>query len=221
VVIAAVLSVANVAGTVRLLRINPTDFVLSVSAFAGVATLGVLRGIAVAIALSLGAFVARAWRPHTAELVRLPRRKGYHDRARHPEGRRIPGLVIVRFDAPLFSANAPMFADFVRRSVDDAPPPVRWAAIAAEPITDVDTTAADVLEGLDDELAARGILLVFAELKGPVKDQLRRYGLGERFGPDRLYPTIGTVVSDYVARTGAAWTDWTDEPAAPASREAP
>jgi hypothetical protein len=78
-----------------------------------------------------------------------------------------------------------------------------------------------VLEGLDDELAARGILLVFAELKGPVKDQLRRYGLGERFGPDRLYPTIGTVVSDYVARTGAAWTDWTDEPAAPASREAP
>jgi high affinity sulfate transporter 1 len=221
VVIAAVLSVADVAGTVRLLRINSTDFVLSVSAFAGVATLGVLRGIAVAIALSLGAFVARAWRPHTAELVRLPRRKGYHDRARHPEGRRIPGLVIVRFDAPLFFANAPMFADVVRRSVDDAPPPVRWTAIAAEPITDVDTTAADVVEGLDDELAARGILLVFAELKGPVKDQLRRYGLGERFGPDRLYPTVGTVVSDYVARTGVAWTDWTDEPAAPASREAP
>jgi len=215
VVIAAVLSVADVSGTVRLLRINPTDFALSLSAFAGVATLGVLRGIAVAIALSLVAFVARAWRPHMAELVRLPRRKGYHDRGRHPEGRRIPGLVIVRFDAPLFFANAPLFADFVRRSVDDAPPPVRWVAVAAEPITDVDTTAADVLEGLDDELAARGIRLVFAELKGPVKDQLRRCGLGARFVPDRVYPTIGTVVSDYVARTGVAWTDWTDEPAAP------
>lgn len=218
VVIAALLSVADVPGTVRLLRINPTDFGLSLSAFAGVAILGVLRGIAVAIALSLGAFVARAWRPHMAELVRVERRKGYHDRGRHPEGRRVPGLVIVRFDAPLFFANAPLFADFVHRAVDEAPRPVRWVAVAAEPITDVDTTAADVLERLDDELAARGIRLVFAELKGPVKDQFRRYGLGARFGSDRLYPTVGTVVSDYVDRTGTSWTDWTDSPAAPDSR---
>jgi STAS domain len=88
-------------------------------------------------------------------------------------------------------------------------------AVAAEPITDVDTTAADVLERLDDELAARGVRLVFAGLKGPVKDRLHRYGLGTRFGQDRFYPTIGTVVSDYVARTGTTWTDWTDERAAP------
>jgi MFS superfamily sulfate permease-like transporter len=126
--------------------------------------------------------------------------------------------VIVRFDAPLFFANAPLFADFVQRAVDGAPPPVRWVAVAAEPITDVDTTAADVLERLDDELAARGIRLVFAELKGPVKDQFRRYGLGTRFGSDRFYPTIGTVVSDYVDRTGTSWTDWTDRPAAPDGR---
>ena len=94
VVIAAVLTVADVRGTLRLLRMRPSDFALSLSAFAGVAMLGVLQGIAVAIALSLGAFVARAWRPYMAELVRLERRKGYHDRARHPEGRRVPGLVI-------------------------------------------------------------------------------------------------------------------------------
>jgi high affinity sulfate transporter 1 len=211
VVVAAVLSVADVAGTVRLLRMNPTDFALSLSAFAGVATLGVLRGVAVAVALSLVAFVARAWRPHVAELVRVERRKGYHDRGRHPDGRRIPGLLILRFDAPLFFANAQLFADFVRRSVDDAPQPIRWVAVAAEPITDVDTTAADVLERLDDELAARGVRLVFAELKGPVKDRLRRYGLDTRFGRDRFYPTIGTAVSDYVTRTGTTWTDWTDE----------
>jgi MFS superfamily sulfate permease-like transporter len=215
VVIAAVLSVADVRGTVRLLRMTPTEFVLSLSAFAGVATLGVLRGTAVAVALSLAAFLARAWRPHMAELVRLDRRKGYHDRGRHPEGRRVPGLLILRFDAPLFFANAQLFADFVLRSVDAAPLPIRWVAIAAEPITDVDTTAADVLERLDDEVAGRGAWLVFAELKGPVKDRLRRYGLGTRFGPERFYPTIGTVVSDYVTRTGTAWTDWTDERAVP------
>lgn len=212
VVIAAVASVADVPGTVRLLRLSPTEFALALTAFAGVAILGVLRGIAMAIGLSLLAFVARAWRPHMAELVRVEQRKGYHDRARHPEGRRVPGLVIVRFDAPLFFANAEQFADFVNRSVADAPGPVRWVAIAAEPITDIDTSAADVLERVDDELAARGIRLVFAELKGPVKDKLSRFGLGARFPPDHFYPTIGTVVSDYVARTGTSWVDWTDAP---------
>jgi len=221
VVIAAVLSVADVPGTLRLLRIRPSEFALSLSAFAGVAVLGVLRGVAVAIVLSLGAFVARAWRPHMAELVRLERRKGYHDRGRHPEGRRVPGLVIVRFDAPLFFANAPLFADFVRTTVAAAGGPVRWVAIAAEPITDVDTTAAEVLERLDDELAAGGVHLVFAELKGPVKDRIRRYGLGARFGPERFYPTIGTVVSDYVARTGTDWRDWTDVAEPPPSRPDP
>ena len=212
VVIAAVLSVADVAGTIRLARINPIDCILSVSAFAAVATLGVLRGIAVAVGLSLLAFVARAWRPHTAELVRVEGRKGYHDQARHPDGRRIPGLAIVRFDAPLFFANGELFAGYVRTTVDSGPSAARWVAIAAEPITDVDTTAADALVRLDDELAARGIRLVFAEMKGPVKDRLRRYGLGARFGPDRFYPTIGTAVSAYLAATGTPWTDWTDRP---------
>jgi MFS superfamily sulfate permease-like transporter len=215
VVIAAVLSVADVPATVRLLRMNPVEFALSLIAFGGVATLGVLRGITVAVALSLLMFVAKAWRPHMAELVRVERRKGYHDRGRHPEGRPVPGLVIVRFDAPLFFANAELFAAFVRRAVDASQPPVHWVAIAAEPITDIDTTAADAVVRLDDELAARGIRMVFAELKGPVKDRLARYGLGTRFLPDDFYPTIGTVVSDYVASTGTSWTDWTDERPSP------
>lgn len=211
VVIAAVLSVASVATPLRLLRMNPTEFGLCLIAFAGVAALGVLRGIAVAVALSLVAFVARALRPHMAELVRVDRRKGYHDRGRHPQGRQVPGLVIVRFDAPLFFANAQLFADFVAATVAAAPPPVRWVAIAAEPITDVDTTAAEMLERLDDDLASRGIRLVFAEMKGPVKDRLARYGMGERFGPGDFFPTVGTAVSAYVAATGTAWVDWTDE----------
>jgi high affinity sulfate transporter 1 len=212
IVIAAILSVADVAAVTRLRRMNRTDFALCVAAFAGVAVLGVLPGIAVAVGLSLLAFVVRAWRPYMAELVRVEGRKGYHDQSRHPEGRRIPGLVIVRFDAPLFFANAELFAGFVRHAIDDAAPPVRWVAIAAEPITDVDTTAAEVLERLDAELTADGIRLVFAEMKGPVKDRLARYGLTSRFGPDAFYPTIGTMVDDYVTRTGTPWTDWTDEP---------
>ena len=146
-----------------------------------------------------------------AELVRVEQRKRYHDRGRHPEGRRVPGLVIVRFDAPLFFANAELFVEFVRRAVDAAPRPTRWVAIAAEPITDIDTTAAEVVERLDDELAVRGIRMVFAELKGPVKDRLARYGLGARFQPGDFYATIGTLVSDYVASTGTTRTDWTDK----------
>jgi MFS superfamily sulfate permease-like transporter len=212
VVISAVLTIADVPGTIRLLRMNPTEFALSLSAFGGVALLGVLRGIGVAVVLSLVTFVARAWRPYMAELVRVEQRKGYHDVSRHPDGRRIPGLAIVRFDAPLFFANAELFADFVTRSVTSGPEPVRWVVIAAEPITDVDTSAAEVLERLDDELDARGVHLVFAELKGPVKDRLLRYGLGARFHHGDFYPTIGTAVSDYVATTGTPWVDWTDEP---------
>jgi len=162
VVIAAVLSIVDVRGTIRLALVDRTEFGLALAAFAGVALLGVLRGVAVAVALSLAVFVARAWRPHMAELVRVDGRKGYHDRARHPEGRRIPGLLLVRFDAPLFFANAELFADVVRRAVVDAAPPVRWVVVAAEPITAIDTTAADALERLDDDLAARGVRLVFA-----------------------------------------------------------
>ena len=212
VVIAAVITIVDVPQAVRLARVDPTEFALAVGAFSGVAVLGVLVGVAVAVALSLAVFVARAWRPHMAQLVRVDGRKGYHDRARHPAGRTIPGLVMVRFDAPLFFANAELFADFVRRAVAGALTPVRWVVVAAEPVTDVDTTAADMLERLDDELAAQGIRLAFAEMKGPVKDRLARYGLGRRFPAGTFYPTLGTAVSDYVATTAVDWTDWTDRP---------
>lgn len=211
VVIAAVLSLADVAGVARLGRIRRSELFLTLVAFAGVTGFGVLRGIGVAVGLSLAALVVKAWRPYMTELVRIDRRKGYHDITRHPQGRRVPGLVIARFDAPLFFANGNLFADFVRHLVAEAPDPVRWVVLAAEPITDIDTTAADDLVALDDELERRGIRLVFAEMKGPVKDRLTAYGLGDRFGPDRLYPTLGTAVSAYVAATGTHWVDWTDQ----------
>jgi MFS superfamily sulfate permease-like transporter len=195
---------------VKLFTKSRTEFTLALVAFVGVAVAGVLRGVAVAIALSLLVFVVRASRPYTAELARVDRRKGYHDTRRHPEGRRIPGMAIVRFDAPLFFANAAVFADLVHGVVDGASPPVRWVVVAAEPITDIDTTAGDVLADLDDELRRRGVLLVFAELKGPAKDRITSLGLAGRFSPDRMFPTLGTAVNAYVAATGTAWVDWTD-----------
>jgi high affinity sulfate transporter 1 len=210
VVVVAALSLADVRGVSRLLRARPREFALAVVAFVGVAVFGVLPGIGVAVALSLVDFVAHAWRPHMVELGRIDHRKGYHDLERHPEGRRIPGLVIARFDAPLFFANATVFGAFIRRLVDEGPGPVRWVVVAAEPVTDVDATAADALVALDDGLAHRGVRLVFAELKGPVKDRLAAYGLSGRFGPERFYPTLGTAVSGYLAATCIPWVDWTD-----------
>jgi high affinity sulfate transporter 1 len=212
VVIAAVLTIVDVPRIVRLARVDRREFGLAVLAFAGVAVLGVLWGVVAAVSLSLAAFVAKAWRPHVAQLVRIDGRKGYHDRARHPGGRHIPGLVMLRFDAPLFFANAELFAEVVHRSVAESPEPVRWVVVASEPITDIDTTAADVLEHLYDTLDAQGIRLVLAELKGPVKDRLARFGLGPRLRAGGVYPTLGTAVSAYVEATGVDWVDWTDRP---------
>lgn len=210
VVVTAALSLADPVGILRLRRFRPTEFALALVAFAGVAAFGVLTGIAVAVGLSLMEFVSHAWRPYMAELGRVDDRKGYHDLERHPEGRRIPGLVIARFDAPLFFANASVFAGFLRRLVDEAPGPVSWLVVAAEPVTDIDATAAEALVALDDELRRRGIRLVFAELKGPVKDRIAAYGMSGRFGPDRFFPTLGTAVSGYLEATGIDWIDWTE-----------
>lgn len=208
VVMAAALRLADVAGLRELWELSRTELALSLTAFLGVVLAGVIEGIGIAVALSLAAFVAKAWRPHTAELVRVEGRKGYHDVARHPAGRRIPGLLILRFDAPLFFANASAFTEFVSQAVDAADHP-RWVVISAEPITDIDSTAVEALAQLESELSRRGIRLVFAELKGPVKDQLGRYPIGERFA-DRHHPTVGSAVTAYLDATGTEYTDWTD-----------
>jgi high affinity sulfate transporter 1 len=208
IVICAAIGLIDVAAVRRLYRVRRAEFVLWLAAFAGVALLGVLAGIFVAILLSLADFVRRAWRPHDAVLGREDELKGYHDIDRHPSARLIPGLLLYRFDAPLFFANAGYFRRRVRRLVAEAAQPVRWVVVAAEPITDVDTTAADTLRQLLEELRQAQVTMAFAELKGPVKDRLQRYGLFEAVGPDRFYPTVGTAVDGYVEVTGTTWVDW-------------
>jgi high affinity sulfate transporter 1 len=215
IVITAAIGLIEAAEARRLYRVRRSEFVLWLAAFGGVALLGVLVGIFVAILLSLADFVRRAWRPHDAVLGREDDLKGYHDIDRHPSARRIPGLLLYRFDAPLFFANAGYFRRRVHHLVGEATTPVRWVVVAAEPITDVDTTAAGTLRDLLDELRNEGVTLAFAELKGPVKDRLQRYGLFDAVGPDRFFPTIGTAVDGYVEATGTTWVDWEERLPAP------
>ena len=212
IVITAAIGLIDVRAVRRLYRVRRSEFVLWLAAFLGVALLGVLTGIFVAILLSLGDFVRRAWRPHDAVLGREDELKGYHDIDRHPSARRIPGLLLYRFDAPLFFANAGYFRRRVRRLVAEATHPVRWVVVAAEPITDIDTTAADTLSQLLEELRQANVTLAFAELKGPVKDRLQRYSLFAAVGPDRFFPTIGTAVDGYIEATGVDWVDWEERP---------
>ena len=211
VVIMAVVTLIDIPGVIRLFRVDLVDALLSLGSFLGVFLVGVLEGIAVAIGLSFLAVVLHSWRPYRAELGRIPGVRGYHDRVRNPEAERIPGIVIVRWDAPLFFANAGIFDDWVRAVVtkaqaDAAPgaPPINTVIVAAEPITDIDTTAMDELIDLDEYLSQQGIELVLAEAKGPVRDLMRRHGLGERFPPDRFPPTVGAAVD---AETGRLRSD--------------
>ena len=190
--------------------VRRSEFVLSLAALLGVTLAGVLEGLAIAIGLSLGNFVRRAWRPHDAVLGRIEGLRGYHDVERHPEAVQIPGLVIFRFDAPMFFANAQHFQRRLARVIRATGGSVRWVVVAAEPVTDIDTTAAETLREILDEFDARDIHLAFAELKGPVKDRLRTYGLYDRIGDEHFHPTLGRATSEYVRASGVRWDDWTD-----------
>jgi high affinity sulfate transporter 1 len=211
VVITASLSLADIPGTVRLWRQRKAEFLLAIAAFLGVALLGVLPGIAIAVGLSILNVFRRSWWPYDTVLGRVEGLAGYHDIHSYPGARQLPGLVIYRFDAPLFFANAKTFRDEVRRLAAADPAP-RWIVVAAEPVTDVDTTASDVLEDLDEELNARGISLVFAELKDPVRRKIERYGLTRTIDPSHFFPTVGAAVKAFRAETGSDWRAVTGEP---------
>jgi MFS superfamily sulfate permease-like transporter len=164
----------------------------------------VLPGIAIAVALSILNVFRRAWWPYDTQLGRVAGLPGFHDTHTHPDAEHLPGLVIYRFDGPLFFANAKTFRDEIRRLAKTEPKP-SWILVAAEPITDVDTTASDVLEELDEALNAEGISLVFAELKDPVRAKIERYGLTRTIDPHHFFPTIEVAVSAFRQETGAQW----------------
>ena len=212
VVISAALTLVDIPFMVRLWRIGSGEFWLALASFLGVAFVGVIQGVFLAVGLSLVAFIRRAWSPHDAVLGRADGVKGYHDLTFYPEARQVPGLLLYRFDAPLFFANADVFRARLRERIKDAGQPIRWVVVAAEPITDVDTTAASMLDDLVEELDGREITLALAELKDPVRERLRRYGALERVPDAHIFPTVGTAVSGYLHETGQAWHDWEEMP---------
>ncbi len=211
VVITAVIGLFEISDLRRIYRIQRWEFWLSVGCSVGVIVLGAIPGIGLAILIAVIEFLWDGWRPHFAVLGRVDGLKGYHDRKRYPQARQIPGLVLFRWDAPLFFANAELFHNLALDAVAASPTPVRWLVVTAEPVTSVDVTAADMLLELDDDLRAAGIELRFAEMKDPVKDKLRRFGLFSRFDEDAFFPTIGVAVSTYLDTYAVDWTDWEDE----------
>ena len=210
VVIASAIALIEITDLRRIYRIQRWEFWLSMACMAGVAVLGAIEGIALAIAMAVIEFLWDGWRPHFAVLGRVDGIKGYHDITRYPHARIIPGLVLFRWDAPLFFANAELFRDHALDAVAASPTPVRWLVVSAEPVTSVDVTAADVLEALDHTLRDAGIDLCFAEMKDPVKDKLKRFGLLSALGEQRFFATLGQAVSGYLKATQVPWVDWED-----------
>ena len=210
VVIASAIGLIEINDLIRIYRVQQWEFWLSIACFAGVAVLGAIPGIALAIVIAVIEFLWDGWRPHSAVLGRAEGVRGYHDIKRYPDARLIPGLVLFRWDAPLFFANAELFQERVLEAAATSPTPVRWLVVAAEPVTSVDITAADILAELDRTLRGAGIELCFAELKDPVKDKLKRFGLFTQLGEEVFFPTVGAAVSSYLNSYPVDWVDWED-----------
>ena len=206
VVIVAAMGLFEVGDLRRIHRQQAWEFWLSMLCFAGVAVFGVIQGIGIALAVAIAEFLWDGWRPHSAVLGRVDGVRGYHDVARYPDARRVPGLVLFRWDAPLFFANAELFRQRLSRAIASSPTPVRRVVVTAEPVTSIDITSADMLRELEASLRASGIELCFAEMKDPVKDKLRRFELFERFGDAGFQPTVGAAVDAYLAEHDVDWT---------------
>ena len=207
VVIASAIGLFEVNDLIRIFHIQRWEFWLSIVCFLGVAVFGAIPGIGMAVAIAVIAFLWTGWRPYSAVLGRPNGVEGYHDITRYPDARQIPGLVLFRWDAPLFFANAELFKERALDAVAKTPSPVRWLVVAAEPITRVDVTAADALAELDEMLHSVGTELCFAELKDPVKDKLKRFGLFARIGEKHFFPTIEAAARNYVQSHTVDWVD--------------
>jgi high affinity sulfate transporter 1 len=202
IVITASFTLFDWSGTRWLLRVRRSEFLLTLGAFLGVLLLGVLEGIGVAILLSLANFVRRAWRPHSTELGRVEGVPGYHDRERHPEATVVPGLLIIRYDAPIFFANAPDFGRRLQELLRGAGRPIERVLVVGNAITDIDSTGVEILGDVLDDLDAKQVDFAFAGLKGLVKDRLRSYGLYERIGEDHFFPNTISAVSFHEKQPG-------------------
>ncbi len=205
VVIASAIGLFEFGDLGRIWRIQRWEFWLSMVCFAGVAAFGAIPGIGLAVVIAVIEFLWDGWRPHSTVLGRVDGIRGFHDIARHPQARQVPGLLLFRWDAPLFFANAELFQQRVLQAVAEAPAAVRRVVVTAEPVTSIDVTSADMLAELERALRDAGIELHFAEMKDPVKDKLRKFELFERFGSGRFHPTVGASVDAYLRDHAIEW----------------
>lgn len=186
-------------GVLRLRRVREAEAGLAVAAMLAVLTFGVLGGLLVAVALSIGLFVYRSVRPHDAILGKSPDIDGYHDITRHLDAQTVPGLIVYRFDAALYFPNSPHFADQVRQLLEDAEQPVSWFMVNAEAITYIDSTAVEMLHALHAELAGLGVVLTMARAKGPLRAVLAKSGLTDTIGSEHFFPTVTSGVEAFRA----------------------
>jgi MFS superfamily sulfate permease-like transporter len=197
VVIYAAIRLVDVAGFRRLAHFRISELVLAVATALAVLAVDVLYGIGIAIGLSMLNLLRRIVRPHDAVLGFAPGVAGMHDVEDYPAATQIPGLLVYRYDAPLFFADADDFRQRALRAVEDAGDPVRWFVLNAEANIEIDFTAVTVLEELSDELTQRGIRMGLARVKFEVRQDLERAGLVDRVGADMIFATLPTAVEAY------------------------
>ena len=206
VVIAAAIGLFEVTDLRRIYRIQQWEFWLSMTCCVGVAIFGAIPGIAMAVGLAVIEFLWDGWRPHFAVLGSATGVRGFHDIKRYPDARLVPGLLLFRWDAPLFFANAELFQKCLLQAIDEAPQTIKRVVVTAEPVTSIDVTSGDMLGDLAQTLRERNIELHFAEMKDPVKDKLVQFELVEILGQNILHPTIGAAVDQYLADYAVEWT---------------
>jgi sulfate permease, SulP family len=200
ILIAAALNLFDIPTLQYLYRARKQDFIIALLTLAGVVTTGLLEGIVFAIVVSFILLLARAVRPHDAVLGQVKGLDGFHDVGDYPESETLSGLIVYRFDAPLFFANAEYFARRVRTLIAQEQSPVDWFILDAEAITDLDSTAAGIVESVRAELAAGGTVLVVARAKHALQIQFDRLGLTERIGKHHFFPSIRTAVAAFLKR---------------------
>jgi MFS superfamily sulfate permease-like transporter len=201
VVVVAALSLADLAVLRRFAHVRRTALALSLAATLGVIFLGVLEGILVAAILSILLFFRRSWWPPGAVLGYVPALKGWHDVGRYPDAEQQEGVVIYRWEAPLFFANAGIFRQQIRKLVVERRP--RWIVLQCEAVTDIDVTAADMLRGLDIELNTQGIHLAFVELRDRLRDRVEAYGLFEELDREHFFAKMKPAMRDIAAHDEA------------------
>jgi high affinity sulfate transporter 1 len=193
VLIGAALSLLDLRALVRYWRVRKSAFVLSLIASLGVIVLGVLQGIVIAIALAVAMYFRRGWQPHGAVLGRSGAPAEWHNIERFPEARQVPGVLVYRWEAPLFFANCSSFRTQLRRAM--GPRDLSWVVVQCEAITDIDVSAAQMLEQLDRELNARGVHLAFVELRSRLQTLLRNYELFDQIDQQHIYPSLDAALT--------------------------